>query len=48
MELKLNGTHRLLVYADDANLLGDVKKNTDGSKEVGLEIISSLECKTKS
>jgi hypothetical protein len=21
--LKLNGTHQLLVYADDANLLGD-------------------------
>jgi hypothetical protein len=30
--LKLNGTHRLLVYADDVNLLGDnidnMKKNT--------------------
>jgi hypothetical protein len=44
--LKLNGTHQLLAYADDANLLGDnidtVKKNTetliDASKEVGLEI----------
>jgi hypothetical protein len=23
MGLKLNGTHQLLVYADDANLLGD-------------------------
>jgi hypothetical protein len=38
--LKLNGTHQLLVYADDVNLLGDnidiIKKNTetltDGSK----------------
>jgi hypothetical protein len=42
--LKLNGTHRLLAYADDVNLLGDnihtIKKNTetliDASKEVGL------------
>jgi sorting nexin-29 len=44
--LKLNGTHQLLAYADDMNLLGDnidtIKKNTetltDASKEVGLEI----------
>jgi hypothetical protein len=44
--LKLNGTHQLLVYADDVNLLGDninsVKKNTEtligDSKEVGLEV----------
>jgi hypothetical protein len=44
--LKLNGTHKLLAYADDVNLLGDsidtIKKNTetliDASKEVGLEI----------
>jgi hypothetical protein len=43
--LKLNGTHQLLTYADDVNLLGDnidtIKKNTetliDDSKEVGLE-----------
>jgi hypothetical protein len=43
--LKLNGTHPLLVYADDVNLLGDdintIKKNpealTDDSKEVGLK-----------
>jgi hypothetical protein len=32
--LKLNGTHQLLFYTDDVNLLGD---NVD-SKEVGLEI----------
>jgi hypothetical protein len=46
MGLKLNGTHQLLAYADDVNLLGDnidtVKKNMeiliDASKEVGLEI----------
>jgi hypothetical protein len=44
--LKLNGTHQLLAYADDVNLLGynidAVKKNTDtliyASKEDGLEI----------
>jgi hypothetical protein len=43
---KLNGTHQLLVYADDVNLLGDnidpIKKNMesliDASKEVGLEV----------
>jgi hypothetical protein len=46
MRLKLNGTHQLLAYADDVNLLRDnidtIKKNTetliDASKEVGLEI----------
>jgi hypothetical protein len=44
--LILNGTHQLLVYADDVNLLGDNidtnKKNTqtliDAGKEVGLEV----------
>jgi hypothetical protein len=44
--LKLNGTHQLLAYADDVNLLGDtidtIKKNKetliDASKEVGLEL----------
>jgi hypothetical protein len=44
--LKLNGTHQLLAYIDDVNLLGDnidtIRKNTetliDASKEVGLEI----------
>jgi hypothetical protein len=46
VRLKLNGTHQLLVYADDVNLLGDnihaIKKNMetliDASKEVGLEV----------
>jgi hypothetical protein len=45
LNLTLNGTHQLLAYADDVNLLEDIdtiKKNTetliDSSKEVGLEI----------
>jgi hypothetical protein len=46
MGLKLNGTHQLLTYADDMNLLGDIintkNKNTesiiDASKKVGLEV----------
>jgi hypothetical protein len=44
--LKLNGTHQLLVYADEVNLLGDIidtiKKNTRtliyASKEISLEV----------
>jgi hypothetical protein len=44
--LKSNGTHQLLAYAEDANLLGDnidnIKKNTgtliEVSKEVDVEI----------
>jgi hypothetical protein len=46
MGLKLNGTHQLLAYADDVNLLGDnidtILKNTeiviDASNDVGPEI----------
>jgi hypothetical protein len=45
VELKLNGTHQLQVYADDVNMLVDnidtIKKHRsliDASKEVGLEI----------
>jgi vacuolar-type H+-ATPase subunit D/Vma8 len=42
--------HKLLVYADDVNLLGDkrdaIKKNTrtliDASKEIGLEVNREL------
>jgi sorting nexin-29 len=44
--LKLNGTHQLLVYADDVNILGrsihSMKKNVEdlmiASKEIGLEV----------
>jgi hypothetical protein len=46
VELKLDGIHHLLVYADDVNLLGDnidaIKKNMetliDAGKKVSLEV----------
>jgi sorting nexin-29 len=45
-ELKLNGTHQLLAYADDINIVGEnidtIQKSTkallDASKEVGLKV----------
>ena len=44
--MKLNGTHQLLVYADDVNIVGGsvhtTKENTKAlvaaSKEIGLEV----------
>jgi hypothetical protein len=50
--LKLNGTHQLLIHADDVNLLGDnidtirinIETQIDANKEVGLEV---NEVKTK-
>jgi hypothetical protein len=41
--LKLNGTHLLLVYADDVNLLGDnidsIKTDTETLIKAGKEVI---------
>ena len=47
--LKLKGTHQLVVYADDVNILGEsvhtVKENAEAlvvaTKEIGLEVFIS-------
>jgi len=44
--LKLNGTHQLLAYVDDVNILGEsvhtVKENSEAlvvaTKEIGLDV----------
>jgi len=48
--LKLNGTHQLLAYADDVNILGGsihfLKENTEAlvaaTRETGLEVLIKL------
>ena len=48
--LKLNGTHQLLAYADDFNILGGsihtVKENPEAlvaaAREIGLEVLIKL------
>ena len=46
--MKLNGTHQLLAYADDVNILGGrvhtLKENAEAlvadTREIGLEVIA--------
>ena len=50
--LKLNGTHQLLVYADDVNILGGsvhtIKKNTEALVAVSMETVLEVKAdKTK-
>ena len=50
--LKSNGTHQLLVYADDVNILGgsvynmmkNIKSLVVSSKEIGLELTGKWLC----
>jgi len=43
LQTELNGTHQLLVYADDANILGAMKKNT----EAMLQACKAVKVKVK-
>jgi hypothetical protein len=49
--LKQNGTHQLLVYVDDVNLLGDnidtIKKNTETLTDTSKEVVEVHAEKTK-
>jgi hypothetical protein len=50
VSFELNGTHQLLVYADDVNLLGNslnaikgnIKTLLEGSRDVGIEINNKI------
>jgi hypothetical protein len=42
MGLKLNGTHKLLAYADDVNLLGDNIHTTNENTETLTDAVRGL------
>jgi hypothetical protein len=42
VELKLNGTHQLLAYADDVNLLGDNIDTTRKTRKLSLMLVRRL------